>query len=172
MTATYDPAADQAHLIETADTRSGALSGWTTAAVGAALVVLAAVFESRYLPQPYPSDQLTYLRAARDLPHTAAGMPVHEVTRFGLTLPLRAAIEVFGYSEAAYYVVPVLTGLGLVLAVYLLGTMLFARTVGVAAAAFTVANNVVLFDLLAPLPDVPATALLTWAIVLAVAIRQ
>ena len=143
-----------------------------TAAVGTLLVVAAAAFELAYLPLPYPSDQINYFDAARDFPHPSGGTPVHQFTRFGLTLPLRGAIELLGYSEAAYYVVPVLTGLALVVAVYLLGTLLVARSVGVAAAGLMLANNLIFTDLLAPLPDVLATTLFCWAMVVAVAIGQ
>ncbi|MEQ4205397.1 glycosyltransferase family 39 protein [Actinopolymorpha sp. B9G3] len=143
-----------------------------TALLGGALVLVTAAFELAHLPLPYPSDQINYFDAAGDFPHPAAGTPVHQFTRFGLTLPLRGAIELLGYSEAAYHVVPMLAGLLLVVSVYLLGTMLFARSVGVAAAALTVANNLVFFDLLAPLPDVLATALFCAALVLAVAVHQ
>src|SRR5256885_13733134 len=51
---------------------------------------------------PTPSDQLNYMQAAARFPHpleTTTAM--HQVTRFGLLLPMRLAIAVFGYSEAA-----------------------------------------------------------------------
>ncbi len=146
--------------------------GLLTGLVGGCLVVAAAAFELRYLPVPYPSDQINYFDAAHDFPHPGLGTSVHQFTRYGLTLPLRLAIEAFGYSETAYYVVPVVTGLALVVAVYLLGTMLVARPVGAAAAALTLANNVVMTDLLAPMPDVLGTTLFCWAMVVALAVRQ
>jgi hypothetical protein len=149
----------------------GSARGWTVL-TGAVLALVTLAFERYYLPLPYPSDQLNYLDAARDFPNPDPGTPVHQFTRYGLTLPIRAGIEAFGYSQAAYYGVPVLTGLALVLAVYLLGTQLFARSVGVAAAALTLTNNLVFLDALHPLPDVLATALFCWAMVVTVAIRQ
>jgi hypothetical protein len=143
-----------------------------TLLVGALFALGVLIVELRYLPMPYPSDQINYFESARDFPHPPHGIPVHQFLRLGLVLPMRLAIELFGYSQTAYYAVPVLTGLSMALAVYLLGTLMFSRAVGVIAGALTVGNNVIFFDLLQPLPDVLATSLFTWALVLTIAIRQ
>lgn len=143
-----------------------------TAVVAGCLTVVTVAFCRCYLPLPYPSDQINYLDAAVDFPHPSPGAPVHQFTRFGLTLPLRGLIEVFGYSQAAYYALPLVTVLALVVGVYLVGALLYARSVGVAAAAVTAANNVVFYDVMQPLPDLLATALTCWAVALAIAVRQ
>jgi hypothetical protein len=140
--------------------------------VAACLTIVTAVFCRRYLPLPYPSDQINYFDSAVDFPHPSPGAPVHQFTRFGLTLPLRVLIEVFGYSQAAYYALPLLTTVALVVGVYLVGALLYARSVGVAAAAVTVTNNIVFYDVMQPLPDLLATALVCWAMALAIALRQ
>jgi hypothetical protein len=144
---------------------------WTLA-VGALLTVVVVAFELRLLPAPVPSDQIQYFQVARDLPTSTDGYFAHQITRYGLLLPLRILIEVFGYGQVAYYTFSVLAGLSLALSVYALGTLLFARGVGLAAALLTVGNNVILTELLQPLPDVFGTSLLCWALALAVAIRQ
>jgi hypothetical protein len=140
--------------------------------VGALLAVGVLIAELRHLPLPYPSDQVNYFESARDFPHPGEHVPIHQSLRLGLILPIRLAMATLGYSEAAYFAVPVLTGVALALAVYVLGAMLFSKAVGVAAAAITVGNNVIFYDLLQPLPDALATALFTWAVAVTVAIRQ
>lgn len=147
-------------------------AGVWTAVVAGCLAIVTAALCRRYLPLPYPSDQINYFDSALDFPHPSAGAPVHQFTRFGLTLPLRGLIEVFGYSQAAYYALPLATALALVVGVYLLGALLYARSVGVAAAVVTAANNVVFYDVMQPLPDLLATALVCWAMVVAVALWQ
>lgn len=144
-----------------------------TLGIGAVLTVVVVIVELFYLVPPIPSDHLNYLDAARDFPiDPGEDAPQHQFLRIGLTLPMRAAMLVFGYSQATYYVVPMLATVALVLAVYALGTMLFSRAVGVAAAILTVGNTIVFVDLTSPLPDLLTTALFTAAAVVAVAIRQ
>ncbi|GAB3411531.1 hypothetical protein [Flindersiella endophytica] len=144
---------------------------WTLA-VGGLLAVAVVVFELRLLPSPVPSDQIQYFQVARDFPTSTDGYFLHQITRYGLLFPLRALIEIFGYGQVAYYSFSVLAGLSLALSVYAIGTLLFARGVGLAAAVLTVGNNVILGDLLQLLPDVFGTSLLCWALALAIAIRQ
>lgn len=147
--------------------------GVRTALLGAALAVAMASLSLRYLSPPYPSDQMNYLRAARIFPGATHNPAlVHQYVRVGITLPARLAIAAFGYSQAAYYAVPILSLLVLVLAVYGLGCLLFSRSVGAAAAVVTVVNPLVFPDLSMPLPDVLATALFTAAVALAVALHQ
>lgn len=147
--------------------------GLLTAAVGAVLAVGVAVVEFTYRVTPFPSDQINYFEAASTFPSHPTYAGLHQFLRHGLILPIRAAQEIFGYSQAAFLVVPMLAGVALAVAVYLLGVLLLgSRTVGVAAAVLTVGNSVVFPDLTQPLPDLMATSLMAWAVVLALAIRQ
>lgn len=144
---------------------------WTLI-VGALLSVAVVIFELRLLPSPVPSDQIQYFQVARDFPTSTDGYFLHQITRYGLLFPLRILIEIFGYGQVAYYAFSVLAGLSLALSVYAIGTLLFARSVGVAAAVLTIGNSVILGELLQPLPDVFGTSLLCWALALAIAVRQ
>jgi hypothetical protein len=122
---------------------------------------------------PYPSDQLNYMEAAQRFPHPVDGTSVlHQVTRFGLIVPARLAIAVFGYSEAAYYAVPLLATLTLLLGTYALGAQLYGRWVGAAGAIVVVASTPVFRDSTDLLPDVMAAGLFTVALAMAVAIRK
>lgn len=125
-----------------------------------------------YRLPPIPSDPINYLVAASYFPNHPDRVIEHQYLRIGLVLPLRLAYDAFGYAQAAYLVVPILAALLLVMSVHALGTMLFNRYVGVAAALLTLTNSVVFPDLTQPLPDLPATALLTTALALALALRQ
>jgi hypothetical protein len=139
-------------------------------------VVLAAGWLAVVLSQlrpPTPSDQLNYMEAAARFPHPLeTSTAMHQVTRFGLLLPMRLAIAVFGYSQAAYYVVPIIATLILLLGTYALGTQLFSRVAGVAAALVVVAATPVFADAADPLPDVLVAGLFTVAVSLALAIRR
>ncbi|MBC6459478.1 hypothetical protein [Actinomadura sp. HBU206391] len=141
--------------------------------IGAALALGCLVVMLAHLRLPYPSDQLNYLTAAerfpRPVPDAAA---VHQVTRFGLIVPTRLAITVFGYSQAAYHVVPLLAALALLLGTYAVGGLLFARPVGAAAAVVVLASTPVAYDSTDLLPDVLAAGLFTIALAMAVAIRR
>lgn len=122
---------------------------------------------------PTPSDQLNYMHAASVFPHPLVPTTlIHQVTRFGLIIPMRLAIAVFGYSETAYHLVPILATLTLLLGTYALGTQLFSRPVGVAAAIVVVTTTPVFADAADPLPDVFAAALFTVALSIALAIRR
>lgn len=139
-----------------------------------ALIALATLSAELFsLAPPYPSDQINYLEAARAFPSAPVTEAIaHQYMRVGLVLPMAVAVKIFGYSQIAYYLVPLLAGVALALAVYALGNLLFSRVVGVAAALLSVANTATFVDLTAPLPDLLATALFCWALVLAIAIRQ
>jgi hypothetical protein len=122
---------------------------------------------------PYPSDQLNYMSAARLFPHPLLGSDLpHQVTRFGLIVPARLVIAVFGYSQAAYYVVPLIGTLTLLLGTYALGSQLYGRWVGAAGGIVVVAATPVFRDSTDLLPDVLAAGLFTIALAMAVAIRR
>jgi hypothetical protein len=126
-----------------------------------------------HLRFPYPSDQLNYFRAATSFPHPLLPTTeIHQVTRFGLLIPVRLTMLVFGHSQASYYVVPVLGTLSLLLGTYAMGTLLFSRWVGAAGALVVMAATPVFNDSTDLLPDVLATGLFTIALAVAVAIRR
>ncbi|MFI0350773.1 hypothetical protein [Actinomadura sp. 9N407] len=126
-----------------------------------------------HLRTPVPSDQVNYLTAAARFPDPVeATTEMHQMTRFGLIVPARLAMAVFGHSQAAYGVVPVLATLALLLGTYALGTLLFARSVGAAGGLTVVAATPVFADSTDLLPDVLAVGLFTCALAIAVAVRQ
>ncbi|MBO3744671.1 hypothetical protein J5X84_01230 [Streptosporangiaceae bacterium NEAU-GS5] len=139
--------------------------------VALALVWLAVALT--HLSLPYPSDQLHYLGAGATFPYPVENSQlVHQMTRFGLTGPTRLAIAVFGYSQAAYYAVPLVAGLTLLLGTYAVGAQLYSRTVGAAAAAVLLACTPIFVDATQLLPDLFATGLFTTAVALGLAVRQ
>jgi Dolichyl-phosphate-mannose-protein mannosyltransferase len=143
---------------------------WLTPAL-LTLGYLAVVLPNLRLPTP--SDQVNYMRAAEMFPEPLLPTEVvHQVTRFGLIIPMRLAIDVFGYSQTAYHLVPILATLTLVLGTYALGAQLFSRLVGVAAAVVVIAATPVFADAADPLPDVFAAGLFTVALSMALAIRR
>jgi hypothetical protein len=126
-----------------------------------------------HLRMPYPSDQLHYLSAAESFPEPIEGTTlIHQMTRFGLTGPTRLAMALVGYSEAAYYVVPLLGGVLLLLGTYAIGALMFSRVIGAAAGAVLLTYTPVFYDGTELMPDLFATGLFTCAVALAVAVRQ
>jgi 4-amino-4-deoxy-L-arabinose transferase-like glycosyltransferase len=122
---------------------------------------------------PLPSDQLNYMLAAEHFPDPVPdAILTHQMTRFGLIIPASLAIDVLGYSQAAYAAVPILATLALVLGTYALGAMLFSRAVGVAAGLVVVAATPMFAESTDLLPDVLAVGLFTCALALAVAIGR
>ena len=131
------------------------------------------------LRPPPPQDQLNYLEAAASFPNVPAdpnalgGTPdvTHQVLRFGLTLPTRLAIEVFGYSQAAYYAVPLFTALLLLVSVYAVGCLLFGRAVGAAGAVLVMTTTPIFREQSYLMPDLFSAALFAAVVALCVAVR-
>lgn len=151
----------------------------TTVALGVGLVAAWLCVILPNLRLPPPTDQLNYLQAAANFPHglTDPDAPegadvTHQVLRFGLTLPTRLAIEVFGYSQAAYYTVPLLAVVLLLVSVYALGRLLFSRSVGAAGAVLVLASTPVFREQSYLMPDLFSTALFSAAVALSVAVRM
>ncbi|MFB4314122.1 hypothetical protein [Actinomadura sp. 21ATH] len=141
--------------------------------IPAALVLAWLAVLLAHLRAPVPSDQANYFTAAERFPRPVeVTTEMHQMTRFGLIIPVRLAMVVFGPSQAAYAIVPVLATLALLLGTYALGTLLFARSVGVAGGIAVVAATPVFEDSTDLLPDVLAVGLFTCALALAVAARQ
>jgi 4-amino-4-deoxy-L-arabinose transferase-like glycosyltransferase len=128
------------------------------------LVLFYAILQSAFVHQPALSDQMHYFADAATLPHISD--PAHQTLRIGVTIPVWLMIQVFGYSEAAYYAVPYLSAAGLIAATYWLGRVLDSRATGLIAGLLVFANPFVLNDASQLLPDIPAAALLTGAITL------
>ncbi|MQA87286.1 MAG: hypothetical protein GEV03_22325 [Streptosporangiales bacterium] len=141
--------------------------------VGAALAVAWLGLRLFYLEPPIPSDQIQYLQFAADFPGPVdnQGAP-HRFLRYGIIAPTKAAMLLFGYSQATYYVVPLLTGMLLVCATYAVGCLLFSRSVGVAAAVLLACGTYVFDNGTELLPDLTAAGLCTAAVAVAAAVRQ
>ncbi len=148
-------------------------------AVGAGLVVAWLGVTLPNLRPPPPQDQLNYLESAAAFPerlsepNALGGTPdvTHQVLRFGLTLPTRLAMEVFGYSQAAYYTVPLFATILLLVSVYAVGCLLFGRTVGVAGAVLVMSTTPIFREQSYLMPDLFSAALFTAVVALCVAVR-
>ncbi|HEY8457961.1 MAG TPA: glycosyltransferase family 39 protein [Actinopolymorphaceae bacterium] len=141
-----------------------------TALVGLTLAICVTLLGLAYRLAPVPSKALEYFEAAWRLPQGTGAD--HDSLQYGLIVPIWLAQRVFGYSQAAYLVVPLLAGALLAVSVYLIGFLLFNRVVGIAAALLAVGNSIMFDQLTQPLPDLLATSLLCAALVLVIAIRQ
>jgi hypothetical protein len=128
----------------------------------AALVACYAALQSAFVRPPQVSDQLHYLVDAANLPQVT--WPAHQALRIGLTIPVWILTRVFGYSEAAYYGVPYLTGATLVASTYWLGRLLDSRAAGVLSGLLIVVNPLVLDESSQLLPDLPAATLMMVAV--------
>jgi 4-amino-4-deoxy-L-arabinose transferase-like glycosyltransferase len=130
-------------------------------AVGAITVALYLLVQLVFLQGPHPFDPSWYFRNAFDFPDVEADL---FTLRIGLLAPIRAAIFVFGPSEAAFYAVPLLSGMALVAAVYATMLLLFRDRVLAAAAALVTGLNVnYLVNSSQIFPDITATATFTAA---------
>ncbi|HSE80807.1 MAG TPA: hypothetical protein VLA87_03805 [Gaiellaceae bacterium] len=129
--------------------------------VGGITVALYLLGQLVYLQGPHPYDPSWYFRTAFDFPDVA---PDLFTLRIGLMAPVRAALGVFGPSEAALYAVPLLSGMALVGAVYATMLLLFRDRLLAAAAALVTGLNVnYLVNSSQIFPDLTATATFTAA---------
>jgi 4-amino-4-deoxy-L-arabinose transferase-like glycosyltransferase len=130
-------------------------------AAGAITVAVYVVVQLVFLQGPHPFDPSWYFRTASDFPDVEADL---FTLRIGLLAPVRAAIFVFGPSEAALYAVPLLSGMALVAAVFAIMLLLFRDRVLAGAAALVTGLNVnYLVNSSQIFPDVTATATFTAA---------
>ncbi len=163
MTTAARPA-ERAHPDQDSET-SRRIPAW---ALAAGLVVTHLVVA--FLVRPYPrwNDGIFVLNNARSFPDVPLD---HHALRIGNLLPARLFVELFGYGQVAYYAWPFLTGILLVVATFALGTVLFGRRTGAAAAVLIVfhpalvdteirsgAERMTSWQLL---PDIPSAAFLT-----------
>ena len=119
------------------------------------------IIQTAFLQPPHIYDPSEYMAMARKLPDVQAH---HRSLRIGLLIPTALAIGVFDYSEAAFYFMPYVGGAGLVVATYILGRLLFGRSIGGLAAAIIIANPYFLTWSSQLFPDVPAAAMLVGAV--------
>jgi hypothetical protein len=128
-------------------------------AAGALALAVYAVVQLAFLLGPQPYDPAYYFKTAVDVPDVAANL---FTLRIGLVGPVRAAVLLFGPSEAALYAVPIAAGLALAAAVYATMLLLFhERLPAVAAALVTVLNANYLLKSSSIFPDTVATATFT-----------
>jgi hypothetical protein len=129
--------------------------------VGGLVVLACGIVQLFLLQGPHPFDPAYYFQTAVDFPKISAD---YWTLRIGLVAPVRAAVLLFGPSEAALYAVPLAAGLLLAGAVY--GTMLALfhdRLLGAAAALVTALNPGYLLNSSFIFPDTVATATFTAA---------
>jgi hypothetical protein len=127
--------------------------------VGALVLLVYLVVQLVLLPGPHPFDPATYFKAAVDFPKEHVDL---FSLRSGLMGPVYLAVLALGESEAAFYAVPI--GSGVVLAAAVYGTMLvlFGERLWAAAAALvTVLNTSYLLNSSSIFPDVLGTATFT-----------
>jgi hypothetical protein len=159
----------------------GLLDRVPTWAVGAGLVVLHLAVTLQVRPHPRWNDGIFVLNDAASFPDTTRELD-HHALRIGNIFPVRAFLELFGYGQVAYYAWPFLTGILLVVAVFALGTVLFGRWTGAAAAVLLIFHPALVDTVIRSgrermtswqlLPDIPSTAFFTLGLVLLVAGAQ
>ncbi len=134
---------------------------WAGWAIGGVVVAIVVGLQAWWLRPPFGFDPTSYLTAATRLPHVP---PEHRTLRIGLLVPFRLALELFGETQMAFYLVPLFAVALMAGATYWLGSMLFTRWVGAAAAVVAVANPVVMTWSSQPYPDLLAAGLFTMGI--------
>ena len=107
--------------------------GWAQPRVWGPLAGLVAtyiVIQWSVLPEIHWGDTLRVFRYAEAWPN----VPIdHHALRIGLVWPTRLAQELFGYGQAAFYVVSFGFGVLLVVGMYVTGRVMFGRGVAVVA---------------------------------------
>ena len=117
------------------------------------------------------SDQMVYYHTAVNFPRLPQN-PSHWSMRLGVVLPVAVIYRIFGHSEFTYYFLPISSTILLVASTYLIGRMLFNRVVGAAAALWLSFLPYFLLESGNLLPDITASACVTTAIMLLLAIRD
>jgi hypothetical protein len=117
------------------------------------------------------SDEMEYYRIAVNFPRLPNN-PSHWSMRLGVILPVAVLYRLFSHSELTYYFLPISSTLLLVVSTYLIGRMLFNRMVGAASAMWMSFLPYFLLESGNLLPDITASACITTAIMLLIAIRD
>jgi len=114
---------------------------------------------------PWPFDPMFYMDNAEFFTGGRASLALeHRSLRWGLMLPLGVLHVIFGYSEAAYYGIPIAAIALLALSAFVLSRRLMGPWWSCAAAVLVVANPLILSRSSHPFPDTLATALVTLGI--------
>ncbi|MEX2964716.1 ArnT family glycosyltransferase [Microbulbifer sp. TYP-18] len=116
-----------------------------------------------FLKPPALSDQLDYFFSALMLPDVT---PTHRHLRVGLVWPIWGAIQMLGYSELAYYLLPFLTAVFLGFGTWWLGKLMFSPAVGWIASVLVVLAPRYVRDMPHILPDYLAAGIFTLAVAL------
>lgn len=129
----------------------------------AALVVIYLVIQWSVLPEIHWGDTLRVFRYAASWPDVPTD---HHALRIGLLWPTRLAQEVFGYGQAAFYIVSFGAGVVLVVGMYITGRVMFGRLVaGAATLVMLLSPYVVNTERFLTsgliLPDLPSAAVFT-----------
>ncbi|HEU5072809.1 MAG TPA: hypothetical protein VFU02_01520 [Polyangiaceae bacterium] len=120
-----------------------------------AIAVLVSVFVPTFLEAqrtPGGSDDCVYFEYAAGYP---SGAPHHQ-QRFGLLATVKLAQAVFGYTSLAYYSVPFVYGLGLILASYYAARALMGAALSMLAASMVLALPTLLQQSTWLLADIPS----------------
>lgn len=120
-----------------------------------------------FLNPPVLSDQLNYFFLAKNFPD----MPVpsdHQSMRLGLILPLAGLIRILGYTEAAYYFLPLAVSAAFSISIYLLGRRFFNRFVSLTAAILPLLMPYMLRYAGFVIPDVLAAVLFNFSVLLVI----
>jgi 4-amino-4-deoxy-L-arabinose transferase-like glycosyltransferase len=178
-TETSEPSADSADPPVSAESRRTFLPWLPTWVLGFGLVLvhLAVAFQVR--PAPRWNDGIFVLNRARDYPNVPLD---HHALRIGNLLPVRGFLELFGYGQWSYYAWPFLTQILLVVAVFLLGIVLFERWTAVVATLLLIFHPVLVDTIIRAgsermtswqlLPDIPSTAFVTLGFALVIGAAQ
>jgi len=128
------------------------------------LFAAASIFIQLYfLNPPVLSDQLEYFQYASAF--FQKPLPVnHRALRLGLVIPAAVLIQVFNYSEVAYYALPLIGMAALVAGTYLFTRHMFSRGTAVFASLFMLVMPGLLLESGHLLPDVPAVGFSTLAL--------
>jgi hypothetical protein len=125
-------------------------------AVGGLVVLVCTLVRLAVLQGPHPFDPAKYFRTAIDLPDVPADL---FTLRFGLVVPVRAAMVVFGPSEVVLYGLPIVAAMVVAASVYATMVVLFSdRIVAAAAALVTVLNTNYLLNSSSIFPDTIGSA--------------
>jgi len=125
------------------------------------LVAAYLVVQLFFMWQVLGGDTGRYFNAAADITDISR---THWGLRIGLIFPTAVPVQIFGQSEAGYYLFPLVASSGFLVATYALGRVLFGRLIGITAAVVLAANHYFLGYSSRLFPDIPSGAVLVGAV--------